>query len=160
MTFQSLCLKHLWLPSADCFSAADTKEVSMASRLLPTASHISESHGDGREARSLPCSMLGLPGFASSLGIPMIVTNAVGPPGFSPTFPISTNIERSITSTPSHGTESPSKPTLAETESMSTVSQTQWECKKEAIRLLYLTQNLPLKQIKVIMAHTYSFCAT
>ncbi|KAH9226693.1 hypothetical protein K456DRAFT_1932526 [Colletotrichum gloeosporioides 23] len=131
----------------------------MESQLLPTASHTSECHGNGRENRSLPCYMLGLPGFASTLGIPMVVTNAVAPPNYSSSVPIS-NMKRSLTSRPSHDMGAHLTLTRVETESMSTVSQTQWECRKEVIRALYLTQNLPLKQIKVTMARTYSFCAT
>ncbi|KAE9569557.1 hypothetical protein CGMCC3_g14413 [Colletotrichum fructicola] len=56
--------------------------------------------------------------------------------------------------------EAPFNLTHVETDSISTVSQTQWESRKEVTRALYLTQKLPLKQIKVIMARTYSFCAT
>ncbi|KAI8286518.1 hypothetical protein K4K60_000385 [Colletotrichum sp. SAR11_57] len=69
-------------------------------------------------------------------------------------------MKRSLTSRLSHGMEAPFNLTHVETDSISTVSQTQWESRKEVIRALYLTQNLPLKQIKVIMARTYSFCAT
>ncbi|KAF4418705.1 hypothetical protein CFRS1_v015749 [Colletotrichum fructicola] len=69
-------------------------------------------------------------------------------------------MKRSLTSRLSQGMEAPFNLTHVETDSISTVSQTQWESRKEVTRALYLTQKLPLKQIKVIMARTYSFCAT